>query len=199
VQQCSRWTGSLRGPGADSGLPAVDSWTDAATALEAQSGASSSTGPAKKGAEGFVHTESDLGSTPRGTTLREETKAPTDGQVVSLGAPSSSTMPAAPAAAPNSVRLQLCPGPRRSDQVSAPYWLSLSRRRNYRCLHRTGACWYTSELREEVEDPALVEHEGRCKICFTSGDRKVESKLVEDTSSEVGTDEETSSSSDGAD
>ena len=57
--------------------------------------------------------------------------------------------------------------------------------------------WNTSELREEVEDPALGEHEGRCKVCFADRGRKVEYRAVEGTSSEVDTGDEASLSSDG--
>ena len=78
-----------------------------------------------------------------------------------------------------------------------PFWVSISRKRSFRRLHKHGGCWYTSALFENLRTVGPSDFDERCSRCFdkhatdhmkapkiTSESEEVSSQDVSSSSSE---------------
>ena len=77
------------------------------------------------------------------------------------------------------------------------FWISVSRKRSFRRLHRRGGCWYTAALVVDLEAVGPADFDERCSRCFgrratqftkmpkvTSESEEVSSQAVSSSSSE---------------
>ena len=84
--------------------------------------------------------------------------------------------------------------------ISTPYWVSLTRKKGYRRLHRVGGCHCVAECFEEVPDIACAVFNFRCGHCWRSGEKaktvKISTRAAEDSDPSVSTSSESSSTSD---
>ena len=84
--------------------------------------------------------------------------------------------------------------------ITTPYWVSLTRKKGYRRLHRAGGCHCVAECFEEVPDIACAVFNSRCGHCWRSGEKakavKISERAAEDSDSSVSTSSESSSTSD---
>ena len=80
----------------------------------------------------------------------------------------------------------------RKDASSSPFWVSISLRRGFRRLHKTGGCWFTAESMEYVADLTATVYDAKCGHCWK--DREFKEPDVIGESSSVDTSDETSSS-----
>ena len=72
---------------------------------------------------------------------------------------------------------------------AAPYWVSVSKRRGFRRLHRRGGCWFAAELEEDVFDLGSAQFHARCGHCWRDA---LKPKMIGDDES-VDSDEVSSS------
>ena len=83
--------------------------------------------------------------------------------------------------------------------ITAPYWVSLTRKKGFRRLHRAEGCHCVAEHYEEVDDIAHALFNSKCGHCWRLGKKasgtKISARAAEDSDSSVTTDSESSSSS----
>ena len=86
-----------------------------------------------------------------------------------------------------------------SGAITAPYWVSLTRKKGFRRLHRAGGCHCVAVHFEEVHDLTNTVFNSKCGHCWRLGKRevatKISSRAAEDSDSSVSTSGESSSTS----